>query len=229
MKGCLTFLLFLVALLIIGVWYVFRPTVLGVRYTAEDVATAKQKLGVTQEALPSGATGKTIIVSGSHPVDKTFSSRELTAIADNRHKVYAYFPFRNVQIRVNSDGSVEGSATVGFQDAVRYLLTLGVSQKDITEGAKKFNIPNATLPVYLKVSGSITNNQSNISVANATIARIPVPADYIQTYAPALNDLVEQVIQERQPSYNVEKLEVVDGAIYFKGTSPDKEQAVTTL
>lgn len=219
-------------LLLVGfgaVWFLFRPAILGVSYTPADLSNAKQKLGVTYEALPEGSTGKTIIVSGLHPVDKTFTSNELTALADNRYKDYAYFPFRNVEIRVNGDGTVEGSATVGFQDAVRYLLSLGVSQKDITEGAKKFNIPNAALPVYLKVSGSITNNQSNISVENATIARIPVPTDYIQTYAPALNDLVENVIKERQPSYSIEKLEVVDDAVHFKGTSPDKEQAVRDL
>lgn len=229
MKGCLTVLLFLVALLIVGVWYVFRPTVLGVRYTAGDLASAQQKLGVTHEALPAHTMGKTIIVSGSHPVGKTFTSSELTALADNRQKQYAYFPFRNVQIRINPDGSVEGSATVGFQDAVRYLVTLGVSEQDVIEGAKKLNVPNATLPVYLKVSGSVINDTSSITVQSAKIANIPVPEEYVNQYGPALNPLVDSVITSRKPSYHIEKLEVVDGAVHFKGTSPDKEQAVRDL
>lgn len=229
MKGCFTVLLFLIVLIIVGVWYVFRPAVLGVRYTAEDLEAANQKLGVTQEALPAGVTGKTIIVTGSHPVDKTFTSSELTALADNRYKTYAYFPFRNVQIRVNSDGSVEGSATVGFQDAVRYLVALGVSEQDVIEGAKKLNVPNATLPVYLKVSGSVTNDTSSITVQSAKIANIPVPEVYVNQYGPALNPLVDSVITSRKPSYHIEKLEVVGGKVYFKGTSPDKEQAVRDL
>lgn len=229
MKGCLGVLLVIIVLLISAVWYVFRPITLGVTYTEADISSAKQKLGIIQEPLPTGSTGKTIIVSGAHPVDKTFSSQELTALADTRYKTYAYFPFRNVQIRIHTDGSVEGKATIGFQDAVRYLLTLGVAQKDIEEGVKKFSIPNTTLPVYLKVSGSITHNQSAISVENATIAKIPIPVSYIQQYTPALNDLVENVIEDRNPSYNIEKLEVVDGAIHFKGTSPDREQAVISL
>lgn len=229
MKGCLTVLLFLVALLIVGVWYVFRPVALGVRYTAEDFAGAKQKLGVTYESLSPNITGKTLIVSGSHPVDKTFTSSELTALADNRYKDYAYFPFRNVQIRVNSDGSVEGSATVGFQDAVRYLVALGVSEQDVIEAAKKLNVPNATLPVYLKVSGSVINDTSNITVQGAKIANIPVPEAYVNQYGPGLNQLVDSVIKSRKPSYHIEKLEVVGGTVHFKGTSPDKEQAVTPL
>lgn len=229
MKGCFTVILFLVALLIIGVWYVFRPVALGVRYTTEDLKAAQQKLGITREALPAPVNGKTLIVSGSHSVDKMFTSSELTALADNRYKDYAYFPFRNVQIRVNSDGTVEGSATVGFSDAVRYLVALGVSQKDIEEAAKKFKIPNATMPVYLKASGSITNNISSIIVTDAKIANIPVPKNLIDTYAPAMNPLVESVIKARQPSYRVDTLEVLDGAVHFKGTSPDKEQAVRDL
>src|SRR3989344_3564057 len=129
MKGCLTILLLLVALFSGCVWYVFRPMTLGITYTAADMESATKKLGVIFEALPPGTTGKTLVVSGSHPVDQTFTSSELTALADNRSKQYSLFPFKNVEIRVKSDGSVEGSATVGFGDAVRHLISLGVAEQ----------------------------------------------------------------------------------------------------
>ena len=230
MKIILSIFLILALLIGGGVYFLLQPKNLGITYADTDLKSITEKLKVTYESLPPGnPSGKTLIASGAHPVDSTFSSRELTAAADNRYKQYVYFPFRNVQIRVNADGTVEGSAKVGFSDAVNYLVALGVSYDDVMEGAKKFKIPNASLPVYLKVSGTVENNQSNIKVDAAEISRIPIPQNLVNQYGPAINDLVEMVLEERQPSYSIEKLEVVDGKVHFKGTSPDKETAVTKL
>jgi len=231
MKKLLKFLLIFFVIIFVlaaaGIYYILQPKSLGIKYTEADLASFNQKIKVTPEALPTDTPlGKTLMAIGSHPVDETFTSEELTAIADNRHKTYVYFPFNKVQIRVNSDGSVEGSATVNFQDAVNYLMALGVSAADIEAGAAKFKIPKAAFPVYLKVSGNVERNKSNITVANAKIANIPIPANLIKEYGPGINVLVESVIKDRQPSYNIEKLEVVDGRVRFKGTSPDREQTV---
>ena len=171
------------------------------------------------------AVTKTIIVSGSHPVDQSFSSAELTAAVDNRHNDYAYFPFRNVQIRVNPDATVEGSATINYQDAVNYLVSLGVSRAAIAEGTAKFKIPNADLPVYLKASGTIINNNSQINFAAAKIANINVPQNLITQFQPAVNGLIESIIQSRQPSYRIDKLEIVNNQIHFLGTAPNQEMA----
>lgn len=213
-----------------GAWYLFQPKNLGVTYASADLESIYKKVHVVFEALPAGTpVGKSLVLIGSHPVDATFTSSELTAGADNRSSQYAYFPFRHVQIRVNTDGSVEGSATVNYADAVRYLVALGVSSDDIAEGAKKFNIPNANLPVYLKVSGSVINNKSNITVQQAQIARIPIPESLITQYTPALNGLIDSIVRSRQPSYTIQKLDVENGSVHFVGSAPDKEQAVKSL
>ncbi len=229
MKKLLFVLIFFAALIAAAGFYLLKPKTLGISYTPKDLEQIKQKVAVTFAPLPADqAVTKTIIVSGAHPVDQNFTSAELTAAVDNRHNDYAYFPFRNVQIRVNADGTVEGSGTINYQDAVNYLLTLGVSQKDITEGAAKYKIPNANLPVYLKASGAITNNDSQINFNAASIANIPVPEKLIKEFQPAVNALIESVIKSRQPSYNIEKLEVVNGQVHFQGTAPDLEQAAKT-
>ena len=127
MKKLFIFLVILFILAGAVIFYLLQPKTLGIRYTAADLQSFKGKIKVTNEPLPANSPiGQTLIVSGSHPLDASFTSEELTAIADNRHKDYAYFPFRNVQIRVNNDGTVEGSATVNYQDAVNYLVSLGV-------------------------------------------------------------------------------------------------------
>lgn len=230
MKGCLTIFLLVIAAIVAGIWYLIQPKILIAGYTQADLDSIYKKVNVTFEPLPPNTPqGKTLIVTGAHKVDQSFTSAELSAGADNRYKNYAYFPFRNVQIRVNADGSVEGSATIKYQDAVGYLMALGVSSKNIAEGAAKFNVPNANLPVYLKVTGIVTNNQSNISVSSAQIARIPIPQNLVSEYTPALNSFINSVIKQRQPSYNIEKLAVENGQVHFVGTAPDREQAVKRL
>src|SRR3990167_2512091 len=212
-----------------GIFYLLQPKSLGVAYAEADLDSIYQKLGTDFESLvPSTANGvgKSLVVSGSHPVDQTFSSQELTAAADNRREQYSSFPFDKVQIRVNADGTVEGSATVNLKNLINYLVDLGVSEDLVNQGAEKFKIPNTSLPVYLKVSGSITNNQSNLTVHQAQVANIGVPADLINQYGPALNGLIESVIKNRQPSYNIETLNVANGQVHFKGTAPEKEQAL---
>ncbi|PIP87731.1 hypothetical protein COW80_04185, partial [Candidatus Beckwithbacteria bacterium CG22_combo_CG10-13_8_21_14_all_01_47_9] len=107
--------------------------------------------------------------------------------------------------------------------------TLGVSQKNITEGTAKYKIPNTNLPLYLKASGTITNNDSQINFSAASIANINVPENLIKEFQPAVNSLIESVIKSRQPSYQIDKLEVVNGQVHFLGTSPDVEMAAKTL
>ena len=229
MKKFLFTILILITLFAAAGFYLLKPKALGISSTQKDLDSIKQKVGVTFSPLPPDqAAIKTIIVSGAHPVDQTFTSQELTAMVDNRHNDYAYFPFKNAQIRVNPDGTVEGSATINYQDAVNYLLTLGVSQKDIAAGAAKYKIPNANLPVYLKASGSIINNDSQINFSIAKIANINVPENLIKEFQPAVNSLIESVIKSRQPSYQIDKLEVVNGQVHFSGTSPDIEMAAKT-
>ena len=226
------YLFFLVAVLFIGaVFYFFKPAGLCITYTQENLKSVYSKLNVKFEPLSPDLIkkGKTLIVAGAHPVDVSFSSEELTAAVDNRRKNYVYFPFRNVQIRINSDGTVEGAATVNFNDAANYLVALCVSYEDIVKAAAKFKVPNVNIQIYLKANGSILNNLGHINIQAAKIANIPVPQNLVNQYGPGVNDLVESVIKDRQPSYNIEKLEVVDGKVHFKGTSPDKEQAARSL
>ncbi len=225
-------LLLLFAIVFVGfVFYFSKPKNLGIKYTQEDLKSIHSRLNVKFEPLSKDVskTGKTLIVAGSHQVDEYFTSQELTAAVDNRNKQYVYFPFNNVQIRVNADGSIEGSATVTYNDAVNYLVALGVSYQDIIKAAAKFNVPKVGFPVYLKASGSIVNNLGHIKIHSANIANIPVPQNFVDQYGPGVNDLIEDVIKDRQPSYNIEKLEIIEGKVHFKGTSPDIEQAVRSL
>lgn len=202
-----------------------RPRDLGIKYSDKDQKTAVEKLQVKYGQLSPSATSKDLVLKGSHPVDKSFTSQELTAMADTRQKQFALFPFKNVQIKINADGTVEGSAKLEFNTALNYLQTLGVSLEQINTAIDKFKILKGELPVYLKVSGTVVNNTSNIVVKTAEIARIPIPQSLVSQYGPSLNNLVEDILYQRKPYYDIKSLKVENGKVHFVGSSPDEEWA----
>lgn len=203
-----------------------KPKDLGIKYNDQTKKSAVSKLDVVFEQLPKSSTNKSLELTGSHAVDQVFSSEELTALADTRQSQYKYFPFKQVQIRVNSDGSVEGSAILEFNTALSYLQTMGVSIEQVNTAVDKLKIIRGNLPVYLKGFGEVINNESRITIQSAQIARINVPQGYINTYGPAVNTLVDKVISSRRPNYDVQSLKVENGKIHFVGSSPDKEYAI---
>ncbi|KKS45085.1 MAG: hypothetical protein UV09_C0049G0016, partial [Candidatus Gottesmanbacteria bacterium GW2011_GWA2_42_18] len=80
------FFIFLIVIFILAgavIFYLLQPKTLGIRYTAADLQSIKGKIKISNEPLPTNSPiGQTLIVSGSHPVDASFTSEELTAIAD---------------------------------------------------------------------------------------------------------------------------------------------------
>ena len=203
-----------------------KPKNLGIKYTLEDKKTAVEKLGIKYDQLSAKETAeKGLVLKGSHPVDKLLTSQELTALADTRQKQVALFPFKNVQIRINTDNTIEGSAILEFNTALNYLLTLGVPLEQINQAVDKFKILRGELPVYLKVSGEVANNSSNVTVKSAEIARIPIPQSLVNKYGPSLNNLVEDIISQRRPNHDIKSLKVENGQVHFVGSSPDEELA----
>lgn len=202
-----------------------KPKDLGVKYSVEDKTNAVEKLAVKYGQLSSGAAEKGLVLKGFHPVDKTFTSSELTALADTRQKQFSLFPFKNVQIKINQNGTAEGSGVLEFNTAVDFLQGLGVSLGQINQAVDKLKILRGEIPVYLKVSGDVSNNVSNISVKSAEISKIKVPQTLINLYGPRINDLVEEIVSQRKPHYDIKSLKVEDGKVHFVGNSPDEEWA----
>src|SRR3989344_9055894 len=203
-----------------------KPKNLGIKYTLEDKKTAVEKLGIKYDQLSAKETAeKGLVLKGSHPVDKSLTSQELTALADTRQKQFALFPFKKVQIRVNPDGTVEGSGILEFNTALNFLQTLEVPLGEVNKAIDKFKILRGELPVYLKVSGEVVNNISNLAVKSAEIARIPIPQALVSQYGPSLNSLVEDIVSQRKPHYDIKSLKVEEGKIHFVGSSPDEECA----
>ncbi|MGB9694641.1 MAG: hypothetical protein ACP5SB_01495 [Caldisericaceae bacterium] len=186
---------------------------LGVRYTSKDFQNVSKKAGVIKDAIP--VSGKrsdyTYNWSGKVNVNAVYSQEELTAWFDSNRPSYS--PFKNVQIKINNDGTVEASANVDFKSIADYYLT-----PEERKYVPSF-IPSAA-PMYAKGTLSVTNNVVHLNPEKITIGLVPVPSNLLTpTNVSYLETKIESLIAET-PNLYVETLKVQDGKIVYKGTGP---------
>jgi len=151
-----------------------RPRDLGVTYTEADYAAARSKSQLEYEALPSDTSvEQSLQRSGTRPVTATWSSAELSALMNDRP--WRYWPIKDVQLRVNNDGTAELSGVVMRDKLPGYGAAIGVPQA-VIDTVVKFLPPNPAF--YVKAKTSLTNNQvSDFDVQSVYLGKLSIPVD----------------------------------------------------
>jgi len=229
----LKILVFLIALVVLvggyfgvipGVAKIFgsdKPRDLGVSFTQEDYAQMEAKTGATLKPMPADvAATVTLKHEGSHPVTASFTQEEFTAKVSNRP--WADNPFRDVQVKLNADGSAEASGILRLPVATRFFAQMGIATADVEAQAKRFNVPMADVPFYFKGTGVAKNNHITPNLQSLEIGRVPVPSGIISQYQQAAADLATSLMSKVQ-GFSLEEATITDGKLNFKGTMPDVE------
>jgi len=202
-----------------------KPRDLGVSPSAEALSSGNQKTGVALAALPADTSmEQSLQYVGSHEVEMTLTSAEITSMANNSK--WAYSPISAVQVRINPDGSAEASGLIDFNAAVNYAKALGVSSSDIDKALSKYPVPRTKFPFYLKGTGHVANNQISLDLTSVELARIPVPVGIVKELTPGATSFVESKYLGEGKAVSIDTLENRSGQVYFKGTVPDQELTV---
>lgn len=202
-----------------------KPKDLGIKYSQAAYDSGYRKSSVKVEAITKPVSPKESIATiGSHPVKDSFTSEEVTAAAQNRN--WIYWPFNQIQVRFNQDGTGEASGLINITKIFPYLSSLGVSAADVEKAMAKFNLPKTNLVFYIKVSGSVKDNQVDCKISRFEIGRIPIPMNYITQYTPAVNNFLEKNVLGNRPGYNIKSMTIADGKLLYDGTLPDIEALV---
>lgn len=217
-----------------------KPRNLGVNYTEIDLSSGRTKAPIIYETTTNGAVWQT---SGSIPIDTEITSQELTAIMNN--KKGAYYPYKNVQVKFNADGSGEISATL-----IKSRLPLYGSTFDAPKIAVDFAMK--VLPdnpvVYLKGKATLVDNKVGLfEPQRFEIGRIPLPVGMFLSLAPKLipeayaldvsqfselskienkRALIIDFINSRLsaiPGFYAKSAKMTENKLLFEGTLPEKE------
>lgn len=207
----------------IGTLFWFPPKDLGVKYTKADFDSAVKKIGIVKDTAPlKGALGDyKYVYSGSKHLDVEFTQQELTAWLNEGRP--SYFALKKVQIKLNKDGTAEASAEVNL-DNVKYIVNKNIPNADWS--SIPIPIPSKA-NIYVKSSGSVTNNIFSLSGVNANIGVAPIPGNLLTTNnVNVLEDTIKTVIEKEIPTTKIEKIELVNCKIHSVGTIPAKMERV---
>ena len=120
-----------------------KPRDLGFKYSEKDFKSGFERSKVKHQALPKESTVQ-IAHFGKHNVEGSWTNAELTSAA--QHVEWKMFPFKDVQIRINSDGTAEASGVLVFERISGWATAIGVSQ-DPSSRARKLRSAASRSPV----------------------------------------------------------------------------------
>lgn len=233
MKNFIRFLIFFPLLLIIGLGYLGfvpylsnfigpKPKDLGIRFNEKAYQEAYKKSGIKHKTIAKKTNPKdSLVLIGSHPIRDSFTSEEITALAQKRQ--WVYWPFAQIQVRFNKDGSAETSGIIKMNKLFNYLATLGISISDTKKLIDKFKISKVEFPFYIKINGTVTNNKVMINISRLELGRIYLPVNYLTQYTPTVNWFLEKNLLANRPGYEIKLMTVIDGKLLFDGQLPDIE------
>lgn len=155
-----------------------KPRDLGVNYTEEDKNLAIKKSGVTYGELPSStADDSSIQFVGSHDINTSWSSAEITALLNQRP--WKYWPISDVQLRINPDKTVEMSGVVNAEKSRGYGLGIGVPGAVVDW----VSLLPTEAAFYLKGTGSLSDNKvANFDITSAQFGRLTIPTSVLLSY-----------------------------------------------
>lgn len=201
------------------------PKDLGIRITTEDSKKAFSKMGTEYISIKSTDSIQDFTLEGKQDKDMTMDSSELTAFSSNRP--WKYYPLKNVQIKIGSDGTIESSATLVISKALPYAMGLGYSETQIRDAMKKYNIPPFEVPFYLKGKGSVTNDKTSVQAQTVQIGFITVPGDIVAQANSEAERVLDDVIQKHSNGFHAESVSFADGKMKFKGQVAKKAYYIT--
>jgi len=201
------------------------PKDLGQRITSEDSLAAQSKTGIEVAKLPKDTLDdKGYSPEGKKALSVTYDSKEVTALVNNL--TWKNFPAKNVQIKINPDGSIESSGVIIISKAIPFAEGLGYSADQVKQAMEKYRLPKFEVPYYLKGNGNIKNNNVTLSVSSFKIGAIPVPQNITNNAAFEAVSFIENLINRYQDHYSAESLIFDNGKVAFTGQVPEKINVV---
>ena len=197
---------------------------LGIRYTTADYESAIKKLKYVKDAVPTGKDQNEYIYKygAVTDVDINFTSEEITAFINTNRP--SYYALKNVQVRLNNDGTVDIVGKVDTDYVLNEIIGGKYSKEEIAKNMPALGI----LPKYVNVSvnfkGSIIDNISDGNINSASVQGISIPDKYTKS-SEAQKVAIESInnftkTRNGLTNSTVDKLLTVGNELILKGKFP---------
>jgi len=243
-------LIFLIIIIVAVAYFSFnttKPRNLGITYTPADLTSGRDKSQIKYDLISQAeSSGSPWLPYGQRQVDTSFSSSEITAIMNSKPGIF--YPYKNVQVKFNADGSAEISGQLIKSRIPIYASTFDCP-KIAVDIVMRFLPENPVF--YLKGKASLVENKVDVfQPLKFEIGRIPMPLNLIlasysfpqPAYALDLDGLISEistVTNKRQiiidfinsrlsnvPGFYAQKADFSDNQLNYQGTLPEGERIV---
>lgn len=226
-KKLLIFII-IIAIIIVSLGFIFPgllwPRSLGVSYTKADYDSIIKKLDYVKDISPTKGDREdyNYTYGALKNINVEFTSEEITAfLNENRPDYYAV---KNVQVRINKDGSIEASGQANVDYFLNEVLGGKYSKDQIEKEIPALGLLPKFVNLYIKTTGSITNNKSNISISEASVQGIGIPSKYISSSEAnsTVNNGVDNLMSKYSASSKAKftSLKIEDSKLKFNGSVP---------
>jgi hypothetical protein len=192
-----------------------QPKDLGIKYTAQDLTNAYAKTAGNFHELSSTKNPlDSLSFSGTKKMDSTLTNQELTALANSGKWIYR--PTKDVQIRINPDGTAEASGILVKDNLLKAAQAYGYNGDDIKKVQDAISVIPGDPRFYVKGKASIIDNKVNMDLEQAEIGRIDAK-NYIS------DGMAESIIEQginHVPGADIKSATFVDGQLKLDATLP---------
>jgi hypothetical protein len=200
-----------------------KPRDLGVKYTEKQYLDYTEKaatqITTTNEAV---SPENSLTYSGTKDLKQGFTQEEISARLN--YSKWKYMPVKNVQIKIDQDGSVEFSGIVVYDRLGGFIEREGAGQyskADIDKGLNYIKLIGRDFPVYAKFKASINNNQLTENIQTIEVGRFSIPLKTVNADSVVVS--VSQSIMGKVPGFYAKSVSFENGKMNFEGNVPEKE------
>ena len=144
---------------------------LGIRLAMENSYSENY---TTMTEMIQGSTQIGLPTTKTHAIDIQLTSEEVTALV--RKQFMGLDPLvQDLQIKINSDGVIESSGVLNLKKLSQ--IASDPKLKEVVEYAKNYERFVSTAPFYIRGTGSVTNNLSQINILQVQIGKVTIPLD----------------------------------------------------
>jgi len=202
-----------------------KPKDLGIKYAQVDYVAAAQKNMVKIAVIASAPDAKSSLKwGGANQINNSWTSQQVTATINANSADWEYFPIKDVQFKINSDGSVEASGILSVEKLKGYAEATNVSAADIQTVENilnKFKVPKGPIPFYIKGNLSVKDDNVDVEVPKLEIGRLPIAQGLYEPAKSAFESFArQQLISGGYGSFYAKSLDFNNGKLNFSGTLP---------
>ena len=205
-----------IVILIIGaVIAVTSPKNLGVGYTKADLNSAITKVGTT---YASTSQGDSLKIVGSKKLDTKLTQSELTALLNQPSDLWKDYPIKNVQLKINDDGSVEMTGKIITGRYNDYVKATNVPDKYTSLVKDKVNLVPLNPSFDYKGNYEIQNGKVVGELTELKVGPVAIP----KTWTDNNKDFIAGFVEDRLNSagLDVQNAKFTNGNLDIQGSAP---------